>query len=623
MATLGFHRTPGPALPSLNVTPRPARLAEVWYSNEPAGYVPILTSGFGNKSADRWMLGTPEGTVQAVVPTLGAPGVPVGSVRVVYPAGWKPVAAATSPKYRQILGGGIRNVYLSFWFRVSPSWKAGPQGVDNILTLRTKPGTPELRLAFMREQGAELVPSLRLGGLHRPYDGVAAPELAPNSAPGTTVRRGRWQHWELLLRGNHPGHADGKLTWWLNGLPTGDQAGLEFWGPGGPWIRDVAWDLTAPVAGTPILQRIVLDEMYLSAPATSGDRIVVMNDFESGVQSQAPAGTTILVDAFTGTGASPCANDLVVAGGAILPNFLDAGANCPPDEIAVFSTDNAATIDGGAGGGQGAAQSPAQGIWHDMSGERRVEDSRGPRPVEAVLWIVKEEDSRKRKVELVARGEVEQANAMFNENRAGIRLEVVDVEHVWDSSPTSVAARAAIGCQSVNGSTACTCLPTLPASGFFRAGKLNAYYVPQVFDEPASPRIVGGLNCRYDHSNTLLDPNIVYMSVAMSSPTALAHEVGHGLGLEHTADGSGEWYQGKVPADNVMRDDKWLVSASLLLGQAFRVNVETRSLLRRNGMQSGPHRSCECELWAACTRANFILESELGQQCPPVTRAWP
>ncbi len=616
-ATVASCSSPGPA-PSV---PPPAGPAGPSASNEPVGYAPILTSGFGGQPADRWILGTPAGTIQEVLPTVGAPGGSPGSVRVTYPAGWIPVASAPSPKYRQIVGGGIRNTYLSFWLLLSPGWKAGPQGVDNVLALRTTPGATELRIAFMEVRGTDLVPSLRLQGLHQPYQGVAAPLLVPTASPGTTVQRGAWQRWELHLQSNDPGQSNGKLTWWLNGLLAADYGGLEFWGPDGPTIRDVAWDLTTPTTGTAIQQRGSLDEMYLSAPAAQGDRVVVMNDLESGTMGQAPGGTTVLMDGYTGAAANPCPNDLAIADRSVLPNLLLAGNHCRPDEIIVFSTDDAATIDG-AGGSQNAAQGPPQGIWHDADRERRVEASRGLRPVDVVLWIAQEKDLRNREVKPIALGEVDLASVLYNEHRAGLRFNVMETNDVWDNSPNSVAARGAMGCASVNGTVACTCESTLVTSGFFRSGKVNAYYVPEVFDNPGQPRLVDGLNCRYGHDKAFLDPNIVFISIATRSPTLLAHELGHALGLEHTADGSGPWYQG-VPGDNVMRDDAWLVSASVLLGQAFRVNVDSRSVLRRNGLQTGPQRPCDCELGAACTQGEYVAKSTLGTDCPPVTRAWP
>jgi hypothetical protein len=153
----------------------------------------------------------------------------------------------------------------------------------------------------------------------------------------------------------------------------------------------------------------------------------------------------------------------------------------------------------------------------------------------------------------------ERANKIWSDARSGLKFENVAVTDrtrdpasraAWDLGCTSEgdAARAAIG----------------------RApNALNVYYVRET-----GPR---GLWCEPD--TILINWN--------AYDTTLAHEFGHALGLEHT-----EHIRG-MREDNLMNGSGAM--RTLTMGQVFRANFSSGSIVNRLGLRSGPVVECDGE----------------------------
>jgi hypothetical protein len=136
-------------------------------------------------------------------------------------------------------------------------------------------------------------------------------------------------------------------------------------------------------------------------------------------------------------------------------------------------------------------------------------------------------------------------------------------------------------------------------------GKLNIYYVNDIGDA------IRGLTCNASQNR---HEDLVYVAWSWHSPTTLAHELGHSLGLLFPHDGHTEDLSG-FDRTNVMAsfldDAHSAVRDHISLGQAFRMNVDAASWL--NVPASGPLREASA-LRLACPCNPYV-----SQPCPGLT----
>ncbi|HEY8508090.1 MAG TPA: hypothetical protein VIL32_07030 [Steroidobacteraceae bacterium] len=161
------------------------------------------------------------------------------------------------------------------------------------------------------------------------------------------------------------------------------------------------------------------------------------------------------------------------------------------------------------------------------------------------------------------------ANRIWSEARSGLRFENIAVTDLTQD-PASQAAWD-LGC-TPEGDTARTAIGRAPNA-------LNVYYVRET-----GPR---GLWCEPD--TILINWN--------AYDTTLAHEFGHALGLSHT-----EHIRG-MHEDNLMNGSGAM--RTLTIGQVFRANFSSRSIVNRLGLRSGPVVEC--------------ADEAAGEGCPALT----
>jgi hypothetical protein len=131
----------------------------------------------------------------------------------------------------------------------------------------------------------------------------------------------------------------------------------------------------------------------------------------------------------------------------------------------------------------------------------------------------------------------------------------------------------------------------------FQSGKVNVYYIMSVVGNQ-------GRSCLDGRSNVILIGD-------RRTDVILAHELGHALSLDHPNDLAD--YQG-VPSDNMMMRTP-STPGSLTLGQCFRANFHTGSLLVRSGFRQS-NRDCPHPTTSASTKTNDCPALNLEPSVP-------
>ncbi|HEX2780584.1 MAG TPA: hypothetical protein VHM30_13855 [Gemmatimonadaceae bacterium] len=118
-----------------------------------------------------------------------------------------------------------KTLYVSWWMKLSPGFEGHPRsGVNKIFHIWIG-GANRVTLSAQGAGTSALQPQVRLQRVAVPGGAV---NLLPNAAPGATVVRGRWQHWELVLVANGDGNADGSVELWLDGVKVSDYCDQRF-----------------------------------------------------------------------------------------------------------------------------------------------------------------------------------------------------------------------------------------------------------------------------------------------------------------------------------------------------------------------------------------------------------
>jgi hypothetical protein len=243
--------------------------------------------------------------------------------------------------------------------------------------------------------------------------------------------------------------------------------------------------------------------------------------------------------------ASGCRNDQVHRGATEtqLENALPGGV-CN-SEVAVFSDDDAMAL-----------HTPVT-TWTNNAGDVHPVTLDPMIDVPLRIWL-----ARANAVAL-ATNDVANANLLYNQNNTGIRF-VADIRDV----SANQAAVTAIG-------EDCDDAGTAQGSAWYAANMLNVYYTSGVFT---------GVNCG-------LDRNINYVGTTANLGT-LPHEIGHAYGLRPAGSGG---HTNNLPGfgnDNIMWGGGPATRNHFSVGQAFRLNVDTGSMLNANGNRTGPTRAC-------------------------------
>jgi len=243
-----------------------------------------------------------------------------------------------------------------------------------------------------------------------------------------------------------------------------------------------------------------------------------------------------------------CHNDFLrrLNSSAYLGNVLSNGA-CN-STVSIFSDDNAMSYE------------PNVTSWTDATGDEHVVNLQPIITVPVSVWVANNA------MQVRAQNDIANANLLYNQNNVGIQFNATYTSFAGNAG---AAATIGIWCP-----TAATVGP-LQASAWYTANTLNAYYVNSAFT---------GVNCGQDRNM-----NFIGTTANLGS---LPHEFGHAYGLRP----SGSWGHTNGVAgfgnNNIMWGGGPGTRDQFSVGQAFRLNTDTSSMLNANGDRTGPTETC-------------------------------
>lgn len=199
-------------------------------------------------------------------------------------------------------------------------------------------------------------------------------------------------------------------------------------------------------------------------------------------------------------------------------------------------------------------QSPT--IWTDSASDEKIANLPEMFRAPVVVWIVDTDPTTLLRAAL----DMANANYLYNSNKIGIAFDAIYV------SAHNFA----------DANKGCAALSQIKASGFFKPGTLNVYYI----DNPALPL---GRACWDDGDNKPVSPGLIFVNQTGNSET-LAHEFGHAFSLDDLHLLSPDVTAG-IGFDNLMGSSS--IRSNFTIGQAFRMNVNSISMINVNGVRVG------------------------------------
>ena len=215
-------------------------------------------------------------------------------------------------------------------------------------------------------------------------------------------------------------------------------------------------------------------------------------------------------------------------------------------EVAVFSKNNATAFD-----------TPVT-TWTDTLGDVHRVLLEPIISVPVSVWLVRHNSLSS------ARDDFANAQLLYSLNNVGVQFEPTYKDVSMDSTAIS---KIGINCASAAG---------LEGSAWFTPDALNIYYIK---------RQSTGVTC------SSVNPNIIYIGT-IEDPATLSHEIAHAYGLRPSKQGGHVTNQPGFQPSNIMWEIGDGSRDHFSIGQAFRINTSTNSMLNANGNRVGSIRDC-------------------------------
>ena len=245
---------------------------------------------------------------------------------------------------------------------------------------------------------------------------------------------------------------------------------------------------------------------------------------------------------------SDCKNDRIkrTTQTVNLGNILSKGA-CR-STVSIFSDDNAMSYE------------PSVTTWTNSPGDTHTVNLQPIITVPVSVWVANNT------LLTTAQNDFANANMLYNQNNVGVQF-----NPTYNNFSGNAAAAATIGTWCPTAAT----VGNLQGSAWYTANTLNIYYVNSAFT---------GVNCGQDR-------NINFLGT-IANLGSLPHEIGHAYGLRPSASAGHTNGVAGFGNNNIMWGGGPGTRDTFTVGQSFRLNTDTTSMLNANGDRTGSTETC-------------------------------
>lgn len=186
--------------------------------NEPPGFIRLSERPFDAMREDGWGVHR-RNTHGSIEQDADAPISPMNVYQMFYPKGESGGGGEKNRIGRTF--AGVRELYLAFPWKVSPNWQGHSSGVN--------------KMFFIRCNGDPVGVAVEIGGKgSEPLRGQVVTQSCLDSnkyrenVGSVEIIRGRWHHWEVLVRTNDAGSLHGELHIWIDGRKVMEYTNMAF-----------------------------------------------------------------------------------------------------------------------------------------------------------------------------------------------------------------------------------------------------------------------------------------------------------------------------------------------------------------------------------------------------------
>ncbi len=204
---------------------RPADAQVNLWPNQPSGFTPLTERSFDAGVESGWVYDT-SGTMTITTDSSAPKSAPnVGQAH--YPVGVDSYAPFNTNL--NIPGGlNYRQIYISFWLKVSSNWLGHKSGTSKIGYCWIH-DNPTVYFRIIGSGSGPLSTGVTAQNVGAMYADSVDLSANVNDVP---IVRGQWHRWEWVLRANDPGQFNGQIQWWIDGIKAGQYTNIGFSGAG-------------------------------------------------------------------------------------------------------------------------------------------------------------------------------------------------------------------------------------------------------------------------------------------------------------------------------------------------------------------------------------------------------